>query len=85
MVGLGFHEIKPRLPMDIEVACHNGPDSCTISGPAESIHKFVKELQAEKIFAREVNVANIAYHSRYIANAGPKLLKYLQQVNYYNN
>ncbi|CAH0385876.1 unnamed protein product [Bemisia tabaci] len=79
-IGLGFHEIKPRLPMDIEVACHNGPDSCTISGPAESIHKFVKELQAEKIFAREVNVANIAYHSRYIANAGPKLLKYLQQV-----
>lgn len=37
-------------------------------------------FQAKKIFAREVPCSNIAYHSRYIAAAGPKLLAYLQEV-----
>ncbi|XP_054009830.1 fatty acid synthase-like [Hylaeus anthracinus] len=79
-VGLGYEEIKDMCPPDIEVACHNGPDSCTISGPAESMTEFVAKLQANKIFAKEVPCSNIAYHSRYIANAGPKLLAYLKKV-----
>jgi fatty acid synthase, animal type len=70
----------PMCPPDVEVACHNGTDSCTISGPAESVSKFVAELKAKEVFAREVACSNIAYHSRYIADAGPKLLKYLKQV-----
>lgn len=70
----------PMCPPDVEVACHNGTDSCTISGPAESVAKFVAELKAKEVFAREVACSNIAYHSRYIADAGPKLLKYLKQV-----
>lgn len=44
-VGLGYEEVKDLCPPDIEVACHNGPDSCTISGPAESMKVFVAELQ----------------------------------------
>lgn len=62
------------------MACHNGPDSCTISGPTEDMEKFVKQLQDEGVFARLVNVANIAYHSRYIKPAAPLLLKYLKEV-----
>jgi fatty acid synthase len=42
--------------------------------------KFVKTLQQHGVFAKEVNCANIAYHSKYIASAGPKLLKYLREV-----
>ncbi|XP_018570431.1 fatty acid synthase-like [Anoplophora glabripennis] len=79
-IGLGYHQIKDRLPPTVEVACRNGPDSCTISGPTEDMEKFVKQLQDEGVFARLVNVANIAYHSRYIKPAAPLLLKYLKDV-----
>ncbi|XP_014236983.1 fatty acid synthase-like [Trichogramma pretiosum] len=79
-VGLGFDQVKPLCPPDIDVACHNGPESTTISGPAESMKKFVADLTAKGIFAREVPCSNIAYHSRYIAAAGPKLLERLQKV-----
>ncbi|KOC65238.1 Fatty acid synthase [Habropoda laboriosa] len=79
-VGLGYEEIKDLCPPDIEVACHNGPNSTTISGPAESVKEFITKLQANKIFAKEVPCSNIAYHSRYIAQAGPKLLANLKKV-----
>ena len=44
-IGLGYEEIKNICPPDIEVACHNGPDSCTISGPIQSMKEFVAKLQ----------------------------------------
>ena len=43
-VGLGYEEILHLCPPDIDVACHNGPNSSTISGPAESMKKFVADL-----------------------------------------
>ena len=79
-IGLGYEQIKDMCPPDIVVACHNSADSSTISGPAESMKQFVAKLQAQKIFAKEVPSGNIAYHSRYIADAGPKLLEYLRKV-----
>ncbi|KAJ8713073.1 hypothetical protein PYW08_008377 [Mythimna loreyi] len=79
-IGLGYEQILPLCPPEIQVACHNGPESSTISGPAEAMKKFVAELTAKGIFAKEVPCSNIAYHSRYIAEAGPQLLKYLSEV-----
>ncbi|KAK4881873.1 hypothetical protein RN001_005192 [Aquatica leii] len=79
-VGKGYKDMKDQCPASIEIACHNGPDSCTISGPKEDMEKFVKELQDKSIFARLVNVSNIAYHSRYIKPAGPLLLENLKKV-----
>ncbi|XP_044017897.1 fatty acid synthase-like isoform X2 [Aphidius gifuensis] len=79
-VGLGYSGMKDLCPPDIQVACHNSPESSTISGPADSMKAFVAKLTAQKIFAREVPCSNIAYHSRYIAEAGPRLLHYLKQV-----
>lgn len=79
-IGLGYEQILPLLPKGIEVACHNGPNSSTISGPAELVAKFVKELTDKKIFAREVPCSNIPYHSSYIAAMGPKLLSRLEEV-----
>ncbi|XP_045539247.1 fatty acid synthase-like [Papilio machaon] len=79
-VGLGYNQIKSMCPPEIEVACHNGPDSSTISGPADIMQKFVAQLSQQGVFAKEVPCSNIAYHSRYIADAGPKLLKYLREV-----
>lgn len=43
-VGLGYQVLKGMCPPDIEVACHNASESATISGPADSMKKFVAEL-----------------------------------------
>ena len=77
---MSYSKILPMLPEDVEVACRNSDSSCTISGPTQSVDKFVEELKAKGIFARTVNVSNIAYHSRYIKPAAPALLKYLKEV-----
>ncbi|KAL2734260.1 fatty acid synthase-like [Vespula squamosa] len=79
-VGLGYEQVRHLCPEDIDVACHNSLDSSTISGPTESVKAFVKKLQEKGIFAKTVPTSNIAYHSRYIAPAGPKLLNYLQKI-----
>lgn len=79
-VGLSYEKIKPLLPPEIEVACHNGPDSATISGPKADVSTFVAQLKAKGIFAKEVQCSNIPYHSRYIAEMGPKLLKLLTEI-----
>lgn len=54
--------------------------SGTISGPEEEITAFVNFLKRQGTFAKEVACSNIAYHSRYIADMGPKLLKRLKEV-----
>ncbi|CAH2007391.1 unnamed protein product [Acanthoscelides obtectus] len=79
-VGLGYNQIKDKLPPTVEVACHNSGDSCTLSGPKEDLEKFVAQLTGQGIFARLVNVAGIAYHSQYIRPAAPLLLQYLKEV-----
>ncbi|GAB0099518.1 Fatty acid synthase [Sergentomyia squamirostris] len=79
-VGLGFKKVRSLLPADIEVACRNSSISSTISGPAKSVETFVDDLKKKGIFAKEVPCSNIAYHSRYIADMGPKLLEYLTDV-----
>lgn len=79
-VGLSWEQCKERLPKDIIAACHNSSDSVTISGPVESVNKFVSELNAEGIFAKGVKSSGIAFHSRYIADAAPKLRKSLDKI-----
>lgn len=77
-VGLSYEQVKGMLPEGIEVACHNSCNSATISGPQEKVAKFVEELKAKGIFAKEVACSNIPYHSKYIAEMGPKLLAQLK-------
>ncbi|KAJ0175955.1 hypothetical protein K1T71_008129 [Dendrolimus kikuchii] len=79
-VGLGYEKIIDLCPPEIEVACHNSSESSTISGPVDVMKAFVSELTSKGIFAKEVPCSNIAYHSKYIASAGPGLLKYLSEV-----
>jgi acyl transferase domain-containing protein len=81
-IGVGYQSIKNRLPSDIDVACHNSKESCTISGPTASVKKFVEKLKSEKVFAKMVNVSNISFHSRYIQPAAPTLLEYLSKVRF---
>ncbi|CAG4933525.1 unnamed protein product [Colias eurytheme] len=63
-------KISKMCPPEIEVACRNSSESSTISGPADAMKEFVESLTAKGIFAKEVPCSNIAFHSRYIADAG---------------
>jgi fatty acid synthase len=78
--GLGYDHVKDMLPPDLDVACHNSQQSSTISGPVDSVKTFVTHLEEKGVFARVVNVANIAYHSRYIRPVAPRMLNYLRKV-----
>lgn len=79
-IGLTWEELEKRCPADVFPVCHNSQDSVTISGPVESVQKFVEKLTAENIFAKAVNSGNIAFHSKYIAEAAPKLRKALDEI-----
>nr|XP_018905067.1 PREDICTED: fatty acid synthase [Bemisia tabaci]XP_018905075.1 PREDICTED: fatty acid synthase [Bemisia tabaci] len=79
-VGLSWEETKARAPADIVAACHNSADSVTISGPPDSIANFVNALKSEGIFAKEVKSSGVAFHSRYIAEAAPRLRKSLEKI-----
>jgi (acyl-carrier-protein) S-malonyltransferase len=82
--GLGYDQVKDMLPPDIDVACHNSQQSSTISGPVDSVKRFVTYLEGKGVFARVVNVSDIAFHSRYIKPAAPLLLKHLKKVRLYS-
>ncbi|XP_011311362.1 fatty acid synthase [Fopius arisanus] len=79
-VGLSWSEAAKKCPPDISPACNNSADSVTVSGPVDSIHKFVEQLKKEDIFARTVNSSGVAFHSKYIASVGPFLRTSLEKL-----
>lgn len=72
-VGLSYENIKETLPPGVYAACHNGPSSCTISGPANEVQDYINILKNKNIFAKEVACGNIAFHTKYIAEIQSKL------------
>ncbi|XP_049271383.1 fatty acid synthase [Rhipicephalus sanguineus] len=79
-VGLTWEEAAKRCPEGVEPACHNAEDSVTVSGPADSVYKFVEELKAQNVFAKMVTSANVAFHSKYVHSTKPSLLEALKKV-----
>ncbi|XP_065219670.1 fatty acid synthase-like [Planococcus citri] len=79
-VGESYETMKNLIPQEIDIACHNGPNSCTLSGPTDIMQNFIETLQEKNIFARKVNSANIPSHSRYIASRKLPFLSYLKKV-----
>ncbi|KAI8423492.1 hypothetical protein MSG28_012606 [Choristoneura fumiferana] len=79
-VGLSWDETTRRCPPDVFPACHNWIDSVTVSGPPDSVDKFIAELKTEGIFARRVNSAGMAFHSKYIAAAKKQLSTKLYEI-----
>jgi fatty acid synthase, animal type len=69
-VAMNYKDLKNILPHDIEIACHNSIESCTISGPIESVQKFVSEIKSKNVLAKIVDSSNVAFHSSLIANCG---------------
>ncbi|KAJ8688225.1 hypothetical protein QAD02_024020, partial [Eretmocerus hayati] len=79
-VGLSWDDAKQRCPEGVYPACHNSADSVTISGPKAALDKFIAELKNEGIFAKGVNSSGVAFHSKYIASAGPMLRASLEKI-----
>lgn len=79
-VGLSWEEIHKNLPSDCYPVCHNSKDNCTISGPKKSIDDVLEKFSSEGVFARAINSSGYAFHSKYIADAGPKLRKSLEKI-----
>ncbi|KAK3609643.1 hypothetical protein CHS0354_028847 [Potamilus streckersoni] len=79
-VGLSWKEATDTCPPDIVPACHNAENTVTISGPASSIARFVKELQDRQIFTREVQSAGVAFHSPHMQQVAPELKKALIKI-----
>lgn len=79
---MSWEELSKRLPEGIVAACHNSADNVTISAPAEILEPFLQQLSAQGVFNRKVNSAGFAFHSKYIADAGPKLRGSLEKVIY---
>lgn len=79
-IGLTWEETKRRVPEGVVPACHNSDDSVTISGHAEPLRKFVEELKAEGVFAKEVKTSNIGFHCFFMQDIAKELKKALDKV-----
>ncbi|NXY81485.1 FAS synthase, partial [Alcedo cyanopectus] len=78
--GLTWEECKQCCPPNVVPACHNSEDTVTISGPLESVSKFVAKLKKDGVFAKEVRSAGVAFHSYYMLSTAPVLLRALKKV-----
>ncbi|KAI0401422.1 hypothetical protein F4802DRAFT_601014 [Xylaria palmicola] len=54
----------------IKVACHNSPESHTLSGDADAVNALKAILDEKKIFARLLQTSNNAYHSDHMKALG---------------
>ncbi|XP_049520499.1 LOW QUALITY PROTEIN: fatty acid synthase-like [Dermacentor silvarum] len=79
-VGLSWEEATRRCPDGVQPACHNAEDSVTVSGVAEAVAKFVEELKAEGVFAREVDSSGVAFHTKYMESVAPAFLEAMQKI-----
>jgi acyl transferase domain-containing protein len=81
-IGLTWEEAKKRCPAGVIPACHNAVDTVTVSGPEKIVLDFVDELKAEGVFAKAVNSAGTAFHSKYMADIAPSLKAALDKVQF---
>ncbi|KAJ8319450.1 hypothetical protein KUTeg_004541 [Tegillarca granosa] len=79
-VGLTWEEAKQQCPEGVVAACHNAEKTVTISGPKETVTKFVQELKDKGVFARDVNSAGVAFHSYFMKSVAPALKKALEKI-----
>ncbi|XP_054154671.1 fatty acid synthase-like isoform X2 [Oppia nitens] len=79
-VGLTWEETRRRCPPRVYRACHNSEDSVTISGAYADVDQCVRQLSADGIFAREVQCANIPFHSPLLQPATDGMTRALKLV-----
>ncbi|KAJ5566490.1 hypothetical protein N7535_008128 [Penicillium sp. DV-2018c] len=70
-VGLSPDEVTPYLTPGVVVACHNSPNSVTLSGHNNSVDRVIQNIKAESpdTLCRRLPV-RIAYHSDHMKHIG---------------
>ncbi|KAI3316485.1 polyketide synthase-like protein [Xylariaceae sp. AK1471] len=67
----------------VNVACNNGPESVTLSGPEESLAILASKLHEQKVFNRMLDTGGKAYHSPMMEEIGAYyeelMIKYLRR------
>lgn len=83
-VGLGAAEIsakyldRPETRDGVVVACHNSPDSTTLSGDRKAIERLKVILDEAHVFNRMLKTDGRAYHSHHVKEAAKEYLQQLQ-------
>ena len=66
-VGLSWEEVIKRCPENVYAACDNAYDLVTISGLVDDTIKFMKKLESEGVFVREVAGQHLKpFHTNFI-------------------
>ncbi|KAI0508959.1 hypothetical protein F5B22DRAFT_658737 [Xylaria bambusicola] len=72
-VGGDISQIQPLVDVfdgRIAVACHNSPESYTLSGDADAVKELKAVLDEKRIFCRTLQTSNNAYHSDHMRALG---------------
>ncbi|MFI9503596.1 SDR family NAD(P)-dependent oxidoreductase [Nocardia sp. NPDC052566] len=78
-VGLPEAEVEPRVAAyrgRVAIAALNGPESVALAGDPDALEEIERELNAEKIFCRMLQVA-VAFHSHHMDPLKDELLSSL--------
>nr|XP_023016718.1 fatty acid synthase-like [Leptinotarsa decemlineata] len=73
-VGLTREEAEKILPEDTFIACENGKSSLTISGLEAPMRDLVETLKSRGVFAKIVDTGGIAFHTKFVEDAGPMVM-----------
>ncbi|XP_011695514.1 PREDICTED: fatty acid synthase-like [Wasmannia auropunctata] len=79
IINFGYECLKNICPIDIEIVCRNSENSSVVSGPTESMQEFMKKLQVNNIYVKEIH-CNMPYHSSRLASVEPQLLFNLNKI-----
>ncbi|KYN28029.1 Fatty acid synthase [Trachymyrmex cornetzi] len=79
VVNINHEYVRNICPADIEIVCYNSKNSNVVCGPKESIKEFMKKLQGNNIYVKEIN-CNIPFHSSFVASAESQLLLSLNKI-----
>lgn len=79
-LGLGAEELPSFLSAEMKICGWNGPKSTSIVGPVNSVHRLKQLLTSLRVPVEELEVAEVGFHSCYLAGIETKLSAYLRKV-----
>jgi malonyl CoA-acyl carrier protein transacylase len=83
-VGCGASEVQQRIKMlglyELTAACHNSPNSTTVSGDEDAIDILAAQLEQEAIFNRKLRV-DVAYHSAHMGLVAEDYLSAIKDIS----
>ncbi|EFN74070.1 Fatty acid synthase [Camponotus floridanus] len=79
-IGLSYENTKNICPPDIDVIHNNNSNTCCINGPSKSVKTFLKQLQVNDIYTKEIKSSNISLHSRHLSSVRATILSYLNRI-----